>query len=109
MRALTTLVAALALAGVAQAATGEGAQLAAALRKPIQKVYKGYVFTKISCVVPSTTAKKATCNAFFTHKAQGLKGDFQIAVTIDRSTGNISWRATSATCIDLASGKAEKC
>ena len=106
---LVAALAALALAGQAQAADGESAKLAAALKRSMASTYHGYVFTKVACSIPSATATKAACNAHFTHRAQQLEGVFRIAVTIDRKTGGVSWKATSATCTDLVSGKKIRC
>ena len=106
---LAPALASLAFAAGGQASDGQGVQLAAALKKPISAAYKGYLFTKVACSIPSPTAAKARCNAFFTHKTQELKGVFRIAVTIDRSTGGVRWKATSASCTDLRTGATVRC
>jgi hypothetical protein len=104
--ALTVLLA----AAPALAAGGEGAKLAASLKKSLVATYKpGYTFTKVSCVVPTKTATKSSCNAAFTYPKQRLRGMFRIAVTIDRSTGGVRWKATSVSCTDLKSGAKVRC
>jgi hypothetical protein len=104
--ALTFLVA----AAPALAAGGDGPKLAAALKKSIAATYKqGYVFNRVTCAVPSKTATRASCKAAFTYRKQRLKGVFKIAVLIDRSTGGVSWKATSVSCADLKSGAKVAC
>jgi hypothetical protein len=112
---LVRLIAAVALtllfaAAPALAAGGDGPKLAAALKKSISATYKhGYVFDKVTCAVPSKTATRASCKAAFTYRKQRLKGVFRIAVLIDRSTGGVSWKATSVACTDLKSGAKVAC
>jgi hypothetical protein len=106
---LVAMAAALAFVGSAQAANSPNVQLAAAMKRSVAATYKGYVFTRVTCTIPSTTATHAACNAYFTHKPQQLKGVFHLAITIDRSTGGVRWRATSASCTDLRTGAKVKC
>ena len=84
-------------------------QLAAALKPAITAKYAGRTFQMVTCAIPSATARHATCLAHFTQRSAGLKGVFRVAVTIDRSTGGVTWRATSATCTDLQTGKPVRC
>lgn len=102
--------AALGIAASAQAADTPSTKLAAAMKRSVAATYgKGYVWTRVTCTIPTATATRATCNASFTRRAQRLKGVFHIAVTIDRSTGGVRWRATSVSCTDLATGARVKC
>jgi hypothetical protein len=105
-------VAVLAFAGSAQAATGDGAKLAKALKPNIASFYKSKgssdVFTKVTCVLPST-ASTGHCKAYFTNKSQRLTGWFAVTATIDRSTGGVRWRATRVTCRDSKTGASLKC
>jgi hypothetical protein len=96
---VTVAVGALALAGPGYATHSPSAKLAASLEQAVSAAYDGYVFTKVTCTLPSATATSARCKAFFTNKASGLKGVFHIAVTIDRKTGRVRWRATSAAAV----------
>jgi hypothetical protein len=110
LRLSAVAVAALALVGAAEAADGDNVRLAAAMKRSVAATYKtGYVFTRVTCRIPSSTATRATCNAYFTKRSQGLKGVFHIAVTIDRSTGGVGWKATSAACTDLKTGAKVRC
>ena len=109
MLKLTTAVAAvLLLASSAQAAT-PAQQLASFLKPALTAKYAGHVFTKVYCKIPSMTATKATCIAAFTQSSAELKGNFHVAITINRSTGGVTWKATSVTCADLKTGKPVKC
>jgi hypothetical protein len=110
LRAAAAALAALALAGAALAADGQSAKLAAAMKRSVAATYaNGYVFSRVTCAIPSTTATRASCNAYFTLQRQRLKGVFRLAITIDRSTGGVRWRATSASCTDLKSGAKVRC
>jgi hypothetical protein len=102
-------IAALVIVGSATATVSPGVKLAAALKPSVAATYKGYVFTRVTCSIPSATATRASCNAYFTHRQQQLKGVFHLAITIDRSTGGVRWRATSASCTDLRTGAKVKC
>jgi len=110
LKPATIALAALCVAGAAQAAGGESAKLAAALKPAIQKVYRnGDAFSRVTCDVPSTTATQATCNAYFENTGQQLEGVFHVVVKIARSSGNITWQAKSVSCTDLKSGKPVAC
>jgi hypothetical protein len=103
-------LAALVVAGSAQAADTPSTRLAAAMKRSIAATYgKSYVLTKVTCAIPSSTSTHASCNASFTRRSQQLEGVFHIAVTINRSTGGVTWRATSATCTDLVTGAKVRC
>lgn len=110
LRPAAVAFAVLCLAGAAQAAGGENAELAAVLKPAIQKRYtNGDVFSRVTCDVPSMKATRATCNAYFTNTGEQLKGVFHVDVTIARSTGNITWQEKSVSCTDLKSGKTLAC
>ena len=106
------VVAALAFAGSAQAATGDGAKLAKMLRPTIAKFYKSKgstdVFTKATCVLP-TMASVGHCKVYFTNTSQRLTGWFAVTASIDRNTGGVRWQATKVTCKDSRTAAAVAC
>src|SRR5205807_953445 len=103
---------ALMLAGSAQGATGQGAALAKTLKPTIQRFYKAKgsddVFTKVTCVLPMN-ATVAHCKAYFTSAKFREHGWFDITANVNRTTGNVTWRATKVTCLSPATGKAIAC
>jgi hypothetical protein len=113
-RLLRTLlvVATLAFAGSAQAATGDGAKLAVALKGNLVSFYKkkapDYRFTKVTCVLPSG-ATIGHCKAYFTNAARRETGWYAVTVHVDRSTGGVTWQETKGTCKDTKTGATVKC
>jgi len=106
------VVAALALAGSAQAATGDGAALAKALKPDIVKLYKAkapaYKFTTVTCVLPSG-ATIGHCKAHFTITSARVVGWTAVTASVDRSTGGVRWQETKRTCKDAKTGAPVKC
>jgi hypothetical protein len=106
------VVGALAFTGSAQAATGDGAALAKALKPDIVKLYKqkapSYTFTTVTCVLPSG-ATIAHCKAHFTITSERVVGLTAITANIDRSTGGVRWRETKRTCKDAKTGAPVGC
>jgi hypothetical protein len=113
-RLLRTLlvVAALAFAGSAQAATPDNVKLANALKTTMQRTYKSKgsddVFTKITCVLPSM-ATTGHCKAYFRSASLGETGWFAVTTTINRTTGGVRWQLTKATCKDSKTGAPVGC
>jgi hypothetical protein len=109
---LAVLVTALALVGSAQAATGQGTALAKQLLPTVAKFYKSKgssdVFTKATCVLP-TTANIGHCKVYFKNTAQGLTGWFNITASVNRSTGGVRWAAAKVTCKDSKTGTTVRC
>ena len=106
------VVAALALAGSAQAATGDGAKLAKALKTTLQHTYTSNgsddVFTKVTCVLPNM-ATTAHCKASFTSASAREMGWFAVTARINRSTGGVTWQAAKPICKDLKTLKPVGC
>jgi hypothetical protein len=106
------VVAALAVAGSAQAGTGDGAKLAAVLKPNIVALYKkkapAYNFTKVTCVLPSG-ATVGHCKAYFTIVSERVVGWTAVTASIDRSTGGVRWRETKRTCKDSRTGTPVGC
>jgi hypothetical protein len=112
LRTLALLVAALALAGSAQAATGDGAKLAKALKTALQRTYKANgsddVFTKVTCVLPNM-ATTGHCKAYFTSASLRETGWFPVTASINRSTGGVRWQLAKPTCKDSKTGAPVAC
>jgi hypothetical protein len=106
------VVAVLAFAGSAQAATGDGAKLAAALKGNMVRAYKTsspeLAFTKVTCVLPSM-ATTAHCKAHFTIVSQRVIGWFPVTASIDRNTGGVRYRAAKPICKDSTTGAPVGC
>ena len=106
------VVAALAFTGSAQAATGDGAKLAQALKPKLQHTYKANgsddVFTKVTCVLPSM-ATTGHCKAYFTSAKFRETGWFAVTATINRSTGDVRWRLAKPICKDSKTGAPVAC
>ena len=111
LRALL-VVAALALTGSAQAATGDGAKLAKALKANMVRAYKSsspeLAFTKVTCVLPNN-ATTAHCKAYFTITSQRATGFFSVTASIDRSTGGVRYRTAKPICQDSNTGAPVGC
>lgn len=73
----------------------------------MQARYKGSVpgirFTKVSCTLVKSHAK-GHCVARFTLASQQVNGVYQVAITVDTTTGGVHWRATSVACTDSNTG-----
>jgi hypothetical protein len=112
LRTLLVVVTALALAGSAQAATGDGAKLAAALKANMVRAYKKsspeLAFTKVTCVLPPT-ASVAHCKAHFTITSQRVIGWFPVTASIDRNTGGVRYRTAKPICKDSRTGAPVGC
>jgi hypothetical protein len=109
----TAAAAATIAVSVAQAAKPTDAMvLAAHLKTSIQATYRhkvpGLLFTNVTCALPSG-ATKGRCKAHFELQARRLKGVFRVTATVDRSNGGVHWKATSAACRDVRTGKPVKC
>ncbi len=112
LRTVALLVAALALAGSAQGATGDGVKLAAALKVALQHTYKSHgsddVFTKVTCVLPNM-ATTGHCKAHFTSASLTETGWFPVTASINRSTGGVRWQLGKPTCKDSKTGAPVAC
>jgi hypothetical protein len=106
-----TAAAALAAGPPAGAAT-PAARLAKSLKTSMQAYYhKGTPGLKITTVTCKIAASGATarCHAHFTVKSERAVGVFQVAATIDRSTGGVRTRTLSVTCKDSKTGAKLTC
>ena len=112
LRTLLVVVTALALAASAQAATGDGAKLAAALKANMVRAYKKsspeLAFTKVTCVLPNM-ATTAHCKAHFTITSQRVIGWFPVTASIDRNTGGVRYRTAKPICKDSKTGAPVGC
>ena len=106
------VVAVLAFAGSAQAATPDNVKLASALKTALQHTYKSKgsddVFTKVTCVLPSM-ASTGHCKAYFTSASLKETGWFAVTTSINLSTGGVRWQLTKVTCKDSKSGAPVAC
>jgi len=107
LRTLLVAAVALAIAGSAQGATGDGAKLAAALKANMASLYKrkapDHAITKVTCVLPAM-ATVGHCKAYFTIVSQQAKGFYSVTASIDRTTGGVRWKETKVTCVDSKTG-----
>jgi hypothetical protein len=107
------VVAALALAGSAQAATpSDSVKLARAVKANMIPFYKKtspeLAFTKVTCVL-APMATTGHCKAHFTIVKERVTGYFDVTATINRSTGGVHLQATKTTCKDTKTGAPVGC
>ncbi len=91
----------------AQAATGDGAKLAKALKGTMASFFKknapDHAFTKVTCVL-APMATTGHCKAYFTIVKKQAAGWFDVTASINRSTGIVHWQETKVTCKDSKTG-----
>jgi hypothetical protein len=102
-RAVAALAGLALLAAVPAGAATPDTKLAATLKNQMQKYYdkqvQGLKMTTVVCkIVPAGTS--ATCTADFTVVSKRAAGIFKLSVKINRKTGSISTKTTSAKCFD---------
>ena len=106
LRAGAALVAALALAGTAGAAT-PSQMLAARMKTNMQsyynKAYPGLKIRAVTCTI-ARAGTSAACKARFSWVNRRAVGVFTIAAKINPSTGTVLPRTTGATCADSKTG-----
>ena len=106
MRAGAAVVAALALAGSAGAATPSqllGARMRSNMQSYYDKAYPGLKITTVRCTIVRA-GTKAVCKARFSWVRRRAVGVFSIAAKIDPATGTVVPRTTGATCKDSKTG-----
>lgn len=113
LRSVTAaLLAAACLAAVAGGAKpAEATVLAAHVKKSMQASYRsvrGLTFTAVTCSI-RPHATRGRCTASFRLPKRKLKGVFAVRVTVNRKTGGVRWRATSARCTDTRTHKRVSC
>jgi len=85
--------------------------LAAHVKKSMQASYHsvpGLTFTAVTCSIrPGATTGR--CTASFRLPKRELRGVFAVRVTVNRKTGGVRWRATSARCTDTHTHKHVSC
>ena len=106
LRAGAALVAALALAGTAGAATPSqmlAVRMKANMQSCYNKAYPGLKITTVTCTI-ARARTSAACKARFTWVKQRAVGVFTVAAKINPSTGSVTPRTTGATCNDSKTG-----
>jgi hypothetical protein len=113
-RLAVVLVAALALAAGASAAKNPAQRVAVQLKPllltALKKQYPTLqvTFTKITCKL-AASRKSGRCAAYFQIPAARAIGAFTIGLTINTSTGKLTWKELAAVCKDSQTGRKLAC
>jgi hypothetical protein len=99
-----------ATASAATPAQRVAAQLKPKLEAQLKASYPSLkvTFTKITCQL-AKSEKTGKCAAYFQIPAARAIGTFAIGVTIDTTTGKLTWKQISAACKDTKTGQKLAC
>lgn len=103
---------ALGLGTAAPAAVGPAGRLAGSLKRSMQSYYDrmspGLEIASVACALNADETRGA-CSARFALRGGAISGVFGLAITVDRSTGEVTTKTVSERCRNTATGDRVAC